>query len=299
MGVILGVTVREEPSTDGYLRGQLWNRPRTADGEYILFRVEHYNRFSLFGLADVLGVDTVEDPIYDEDGAIAGIALPENPGRFTENFDRIYSSAGYQCACVYIQRITESDPEGYPRLCPPKADRVGIAWVYRAIADRASPSQVDPGIRLNNVVVGFRLKDLIAELDGDQECRIAFSSRTYSIEQVIPPHFEGTTLAPSTRVSMQSASKIITTYNEGPYLDVDQDDELAYGFASRVERFAGNAPIGLDATGRDSIYSFILNTVDRSLSRSEVLLARPSDSTPIPLPSWGDVYLYSFDHFLP
>lgn len=88
MGVVRGVGVREEPLADGYLRGQVWNRPqRPNDFEWLIFEtIMDYQYADRWGLP-LSAIHFFDDPITvfqntDEDGeevvgasAEAGLSL--------------------------------------------------------------------------------------------------------------------------------------------------------------------------------------------------------------------------------
>lgn len=288
MGVISGVGVREEPSVDGYLRGQIWNRPAPEPGEWILFRLQHYDRFAApfsFVGADLINQSAAPAPLYNSSGIALDVADPALPFPFV--------GAVYQGARVYIQGLG-LDIEGSPRLYPPPAERIDVPWVFKEAADRLL-NQNDSSVRLNNGVLGFKLKDLTDTL-AEEECRIVFSSRVYGITS--PVAREGNALVPAYQYSMQYAEEFIAAYEEEEltYLDVIEEDRLVDNANSaRVRLFAAAPAISLQATGTEFISSFILNIRDRALSRSEIVLVKPSDSMPIPPPSWGGVYTESFE----
>jgi hypothetical protein len=61
MGVIRNVNPGNEPTTKGYLHGQLWNRPVASPGKWIIFRVVHWD---------------VENPVIWLDGQVSNPPPP-------------------------------------------------------------------------------------------------------------------------------------------------------------------------------------------------------------------------------
>jgi hypothetical protein len=181
VGVILGVGVDKEPRAKGYLHGQLWNRPPETDAEWILFRLQHYNRFcypyNFASAVQFIDENIAPAPSYDTDG------LAPNLDASLVYAGAAIEGAVYQNSRAYIQRLT-LDLEGSPRLYP--SDRLSVRWEFKQAADQVLAGEGFFAATLNNSVIGFKLADLISELDGDVECRIAFSSRAYIITQEVP-----------------------------------------------------------------------------------------------------------------
>jgi hypothetical protein len=237
--------------------------------------------------------DIASAPVYDADGAAPSLDV-----------STVYAGASieggiYQNSRAYVQRLG-TDLEGSPRLYP--ADRLPVQWEFRRSADQVLSGAGFDAVILHNSVLGFKLADLISQLGGDSECRIAFSSRSYIIEQFTGAQLaEGRALIRSAGVTMQYASRFVTDFEEGQFfLNVEPIDQLVSANDYQGMRlFAANAPINLYANGTELISSFILNVVDRSLSRSEAILSAPLDSMPIPPPSgWTANYDTSFEDLI-
>jgi hypothetical protein len=296
MGVIFGVGVAQEPKADGYLRGQLWNRPSTEPDEWILFRIQSLSRISYPGVSPTGAVfinsQIVPPPAFGEDGLAPSLGLPVLFG------DYFFNDAIYECGRAYLQLLS-IDPEGYPRLYPPLGARLEATWRAEAGKDGSSSYS---GVLAYNTILGVKLSEIRRQV-AEPECRIAFSSRAYLITQDINFNYEGFGLIEAQTISMQKADSFTTDYEEADlvYLAVPENQRLASAFkfsgsSPGVQLFAASAPIDTYGQGSELISSFILNLEDLSLSRAEQLLAVPSDSAPIPVPTWNPIpYESSFE----
>jgi hypothetical protein len=179
MGVVSGVGVREEPSADGYLRGQLWNRPRVSDLGFVIFRIQHEKQPVL--RSDLLRTGgppaglLAATPEYDTD-----LELPKSAAQiqvFGNNFAVDAVGLSRKLHLNFLDDLGDLTPVDLTTLDPD----IG-RWALERLPDSVNLSGL-PGLVVNDVARGS-IADLKDRSGGRRYCRLSWVSEVFMQQQL-------------------------------------------------------------------------------------------------------------------
>jgi hypothetical protein len=144
VGAILGIGVDKEPTTKGYLHGQLWNRPAQEKDLWILFRVDHLCPWSK-SIADI-----------DYEIAGGGIFLPPSYPLPAGTYGSAYPQvATPQASRAKVIGLSAAEA-GMPRPYDPLEVGVEVDWRNETVSDKQ-----ETGFRKITSIAGFPAKNLL------------------------------------------------------------------------------------------------------------------------------------------
>jgi hypothetical protein len=148
VGVILGVGVDKEPVADGYLRGQVWNRPHKSSFEWLIFET-----IMDYQYADRWGFPLSAIYLFDNP-----ITVFQNTDEDGEAIDGADAEAGLS---VYFSGVDGALSGGSMIFASTSSNPAKVPALYKASATQISDLSRPGGAVLFRV--GVRLADITSE----------------------------------------------------------------------------------------------------------------------------------------